>query len=201
MEHALIIFIKNPVLGKVKTRIASHAGEAAALDIYKNLLDHTRIVVGSIEATRLLFYSDRVQRLDQWPEKKYSKNLQMGDDLGERMLNAFKIATEYDKKIIIGSDCPGITQELIEEAYISLDYHDVVIGPSHDGGYYLLGMNTLVPELFHHIPWSTDQVLLETVKILQQKRLLYKLLPMLRDVDTIEDWEAEKGKLLREQTI
>ena len=62
MEHALIIFIKNPVLGKVKTRIASHAGEAAALDIYKNLLDHTRIVVGSIEATRLLFYSDRVQR-------------------------------------------------------------------------------------------------------------------------------------------
>lgn len=201
MEQALIIFIKNPSLGKVKTRIAVEAGDTAALDIYKNLLDHTRIVVNSIDATRLLFYSDRVERLDIWPEKKYSKSVQIGDDLGERMLNAFKQATEYDKKIIIGSDCPGITTELIEEAYLALDYHDVVIGPAQDGGYYLLGMNTLIPELFQNMPWSTDQVLLETIKILQQKRLLYKLLPTLRDVDTLEDWEAEKGKLLREQTI
>ncbi|MBL0110440.1 MAG: glycosyltransferase [Saprospiraceae bacterium] len=117
------------------------------------------------------------------------------------MLNAFRLTPEYEKILIIGSDCPGITNDIIEQAYTALDFHDVVIGPSHDGGYYLLGMNTLIPELFQHIPWSTDQVLLETIKVLQHKRLLYKLLPTLRDVDTIEDWEAEKGKLLREQTI
>lgn len=201
MEQALIIFIKNPVLGKVKTRLASSVGDSPALEIYKGLLDHTKIVSLQVDAARLLFYSDKVERHDLWPEKKYSKSLQSGIDLGERMLNAFKQATEYDKKIIIGSDCPGITPELIDQAYTALDYHDVVIGPSVDGGYYLLGMNDLIPELFEHMPWSTDQVLLETVKILQQKRLLYKLLPLLRDVDTLEDWENEKNKLLREQTI
>ncbi|MEP7321874.1 MAG: TIGR04282 family arsenosugar biosynthesis glycosyltransferase [Saprospiraceae bacterium] len=201
MEQALIIFVKNLVPGKVKTRLAKDAGDTAALEIYKNLMDHTRLVVSHIDATRLLFYSDRVERLDSWPEKKYSKNLQTGDGLGERMLNAFKQATEYDKKIIIGSDCPGITPALIEEAFTALDYHDVVIGPAVDGGYYLIGMNNLIPEVFQNIPWSTDQVLLETIKILQQKRLLYKLLTPLRDVDSLEDWQAEKGKLLREQTI
>ncbi|MBK6391116.1 MAG: TIGR04282 family arsenosugar biosynthesis glycosyltransferase [Saprospiraceae bacterium] len=202
MEQALIIFIKNPVLGKVKTRLAASIGDVAALEIYKNLLDHTRIVtLGVDDTTRLLFYSDKVERHDLWPEKKFSKNLQTGADLGERMLNAFRLTPEYEKILIIGSDCPGITNDIIEQAYTALDFHDVVIGPSHDGGYYLLGMNTLIPELFQHIPWSTDQVLLETIKVLQHKRLLYKLLPTLRDVDTIEDWEAEKGKLLREQTI
>jgi len=170
MEHALIIFIKNPVLGKVKTRLASSLGDKTALEIYKSLMDHTRLVVSGIDAARLLFYS-------------------------------FKQVSDYDKKVIIGSDCLGITQQLIEQAYTHLDFHDVVIGPSEDGGFYLLGMNVLIPELFQNIPWSTDQVLPEIVKILQQKRLLYKLLPTLRDIDTQEDWEAEKAKLVREQTI
>ncbi len=201
MEQALIIFIKNPVLGKVKTRLAATIGDGAALEVYKGLLDHTKLVTLNVDAARLLFYSDKVERHDLWPEKKYSKSLQSGNDLGERMSNAFKQASEYDKKIIIGSDCLGLTPELIEQAYTALDYHDVVIGPSADGGYYLLGMNELIPEIFNHIPWSTDQVLLETFKVLQQKRLLYKLLPQLRDVDTVEDWETEKHKLLREQTI
>jgi uncharacterized protein len=201
MDQALIIFIKNPVLGNVKTRIAAESSPEKALEIYRNLLDHTRLITDQVDATRLLFYSDRVVRMDQWAEKKYSKAIQSGDDLGERMLNAFKQTKEYDKKIIIGSDCPGISNEIIEEAFTALDYHDVVIGPSLDGGYYLLGMTHLVPELFQSIPWSTDQVLVETIHVLQNKRLLYKLLPALRDVDTLTDWEAEKGKLLREQTI
>lgn len=201
MEQALIIFIKNPVLGKVKTRLASSVGDKAALEIYKSLMDHTRIMISGIDAARLLFYSDRVERHDSWPEKRFSKNVQQGDDLGSRMLNAFKQVSDYDKKIIIGSDCIGITPQLIEQAYTHLDFHDVVIGPSLDGGFYLLGMNVIVPELFQNISWSTDQVLPEIVKILQQKRLLYKLLPALRDIDTQEDWEAEKTKLVREQSI
>jgi len=201
MEQALIIFIKNPVLGKVKTRLASGVGDAAALEIYKSLMDHTRLMISGIDAARLLFYSNRVERHDSWPEKKFSKNVQQGDDLGMRMFNAFKQVSEYDKKVIIGSDCLGITPQLIEQAYTHLDFHDVVIGPSQDGGFYLLGMNTIVPELFQNIAWSTDQVLPEIVKILQRKRLLYKLLPTLRDIDTLEDWEAEKNKLVREQTI
>lgn len=201
MEQALIIFIKNPVLGKVKTRLASSVGDKAALEIYKSLMDHTRIMISGIDAARLLFYSDRVERHDSWPEKRFSKNVQQGYDLGSRMLNAFKQVSDYDKKIIIGSDCIGITPQLIEQAYTHLDFHDVVIGPSLDGGFYLLGMNVIVPELFQNISWSTDQVLPEIVKILQQKRLLYKLLPALRDIDTQEDWEAEKTKLVREQSI
>ena len=85
------------------------------------------------------------------PEKKFSKNVQQGDDLGSRMFNAFNQVSDYDKKIIIGSDCLGITQQLIEQAYTHLDFHDVVIGPSEDGGFYLLGMNVLIPELFQNI--------------------------------------------------
>ena len=201
MEQALIIFIKNPVPGKVKTRIASESGESTALDIYKSLMEHTRLMTLGVDATRMLFYSDRVERNDSWPEKKFSKNVQLGEDLGTRMRNALTQASEYDKKILIGSDCPGITPQIIEQAYTYLDFHDVVIGPTYDGGYYLIGMNQIIPELFQHIPWSTDQVLAETIKVLQQKRLLYKLLPTLRDIDTLEDWEAEKNKLVREQTI
>ncbi|MEO5581422.1 MAG: TIGR04282 family arsenosugar biosynthesis glycosyltransferase, partial [Saprospiraceae bacterium] len=134
MEQALIIFVKNLVPGKVKTRLAKDVGDTAALEVYKSLMDHTRLVVSQIDATKLLFYSDRVERLDSWPEKKYSKNLQTGENLGERMFNAFKQATEYDKKIIIGSDCPGISPTLIEAAFTALDYHDAVIGPAVDGG-------------------------------------------------------------------
>ncbi len=201
MEQALIIFIKNPILGKVKTRIASEAGETTALEIYRNLLDHTRMIANQVDAARLLFYSDRVERLDLWPEKKYSKSLQSGYHPGERLTNAFKQTKEYDKKILIGPDCPGLTLEIIEQAYQALDYHDVVIGPTKEGGYYLIGFTQFVPEVFDHIPWGTDQVLLETLKTLQQKRLLYKLLPTLHEVETLVDWEGEKGKLLREQTI
>ena len=116
MEQALIIFIKNPVPGKVKTRIASESGDSAALDIYKSLMEHTRLMTLGVDATRMLFYSDRVERNDSWPEKKFSKNVQLGEDLGTRMLNAIRQASEYDKKILIGSDCPGITPQIIEQA-------------------------------------------------------------------------------------
>lgn len=199
MDQALIVFIKNPVAGKVKTRIAAEAGDATALEIYKHLTDHTRMVTDQVDAARLLFYSERVVRLDQWAEKKYSKAVQSGDDLGEKMFNAFKQTSEYEKKLLIGSDCAGLTNEIIDQAYAALDYHDVVIGPAKDGGYYLIGMTNIVPELFKSIPWSTDQVLNETVRVLQNKRLLYKLLPVLTDVDTLADWEAEKGKIFKEQ--
>lgn len=201
MEQALIVFIKNPVLGKVKTKLASSVGDTAALEIYKSLMTHTRLMISSIDAARLLFYSERVERHDSWPEKKFSKNVQQGDDPGTRMFNAFKQVSDYDKKVLIGSDCLGLTPQLIEQAYTHLDFHDVVIGPAQDGGLYLLGMNAVIPEIFHEVAWNTDQLLPEIVKILQQKRLLYKLLPTLRDIDTLEDWEVEKAKLVREQTI
>jgi rSAM/selenodomain-associated transferase 1 len=107
-------------------------------------------------------------------------------------------ARGYKKIVVIGSDCPAVSQELIIEALRKLDLHDVVIGPATDGGYYLVGLRQTVPELFSGIAWSTDQVLSQTLKLCSSQRLSPALLPELRDIDQIEDlvYYREQGLLL-----
>ncbi len=116
---------------------------------------------------------------------------QSGENLGERMRNAFSEGFDrgYTKIIIIGSDCPAVTQELINEALHKLDRHDAVIGPAADGGYYLIGLRRSAPELFTGIDWSTEQVLKQTIERCTTLHLHYVLLPELRDIDRMEDLE------------
>lgn len=193
-KHLLIIFVKNPVLGKVKTRLAQTIGNSKALDIYLQLLEHTSNVTSEISYDKVVYYSDYIDLSDIWPEKFYQKYLQQGSDLGERMQYAFAeaFAHSYTHVIIIGSDCPQLTSTHIYNAFDLLHTHSAVIGPAMDGGYYLLGMNQLIPDLFRDKLWSSDKVFSSTIADFTRLGLSFGQLEMLRDVDTAEDLQILK---------
>lgn len=187
-ENHLIIFVKNPVLGKVKTRLAAGIGEEKALDIYLQLLKLTREAANGSLCMRHVFYSDEIEN-DAWDDDRFNKHIQEGTDLGLRMKNAFEkvFALGAKKAVIIGSDCPQLTTDLIEESFEILNDKDTVIGPAKDGGYYLLGMKKLHSYLFEDKEWSTDTVFEDTVLDLMENRLSYGRLERLSDLDTIYD--------------
>jgi rSAM/selenodomain-associated transferase 1 len=188
MKSGLIIFLKNLEYGKVKTRLAATLGHETAMEIYRLLLEHTRAVTENIKIDKFLFYSDQIEE-DEWPTD-FSKYVQEGGDLGERMLNAFRLlfSKGYEKLVIIGTDCLELNSGIIESSLTELEKTDAVIGPAKDGGYYLLGLTKECPFLFRNITWSSESVLLQTVTILDQKKLSYSFLETLNDIDEAEDW-------------
>ncbi len=190
----LLIFVKNPIPGQVKTRLARTMGDEKAADIYRFLLGKTRqVALDTPTDRRWLFYADGVPAEDDiWPTELFEKYAQCPGDLGERMADAFQRAFAAGGKhvIIIGSDCPELTVEILEEAFAALDTRDAIIGPARDGGYYMLGMNRFIPELFQGIAWSTPAVLEQTLKVFDRLRLDYGILPTLSDIDTEADWLA-----------
>ena len=189
MTNGLIIFVKNPVLGKVKTRLEEAFGEENALKIYLKLLQHTRRVTANLFADKYIFYSEFINYDDLWENEVYKKELQHGSDLGERMKNAFELLFKngYKKVLIIGSDCYELTEMIITSAFDQLKQKDIVIGPAKDGGYYLLGMNAFTPQLFGGKSWSTNKVFLETLAEIKSLNYSICTLPELNDVDTPGD--------------
>jgi hypothetical protein len=192
MPPALLIFVKNPIPGQTKTRLASDVGNDMALRMYHVLCDWTREqALGLTKADRYLYYSNEVTANDAWPNDAFHKRLQhQTPDLGARMLAGFDAAFDagHGKVIIIGSDCPGIDTDYLREAFAALDEHDVVIGPALDGGYTLLGMRTLAPALFEDVAWSTAEVLPTTLDRAEAAGLTVHQLTPLSDVDYLEDW-------------
>ena len=188
--NILLIFVRNPVLGQVKTRLARTVGDAEALRIYRILLEKTRIAARQVTAERRLCYSDFADLLDDWPNADFHKKTQHSGDLGKRMEAAFEdaFAIGANKVVIIGSDCRDLTGAILQEAFDALDKADFVLGPVPDGGYYLLGMKQLEPSVFHDIEWSTETVRERTLEKIEAARLTCVLLRELRDVDTEEDW-------------
>ncbi|MCD2257761.1 TIGR04282 family arsenosugar biosynthesis glycosyltransferase [Psychroserpens luteolus] len=186
-KNALIVFTRNPELGKCKTRLAKTLGDQSALDIYKYLLQHTANVAKGVQVDRYVFYSVDINYDDIWSSNFFSKKLQKGEDLGERMDNAFKelLDSGYEKVVIIGSDLLDLNETIIEEAFVKLDHHDVVIGPAKDGGYYLLGMKTQHSNLFKNKDWGTETVRQDTLEDLQNSNVY--LLKELNDIDTFDD--------------
>jgi len=186
-KKALIIFARNPELGKCKTRLAKTIGDENALDIYKTLLQHTATIATGVKADQFVYYSEHIHKNDTWNDTTFRKKLQQGDDLGERMRHAFSdlFQNNYEKVIIIGSDILDLTTNIINDAYSQLEHHDVVIGPAKDGGYYLLGMKTLHANLFENKSWGTATVLNDSLKNLENKSV--HLLEELNDIDTFED--------------
>jgi len=186
-KNALIIFTRNPELGKVKTRLAITIGDESALEIYKLLINHIVEVSENINVDKYVFYSENIQENDVWNNAVFNKELQKGDDLGIRMKNAFEFLFNqgYNKVIIVGSDIYEITPEDIENAFSNLKTNDFVIGPAGDGGYYLLGMKQLKKELFENKAWGTNTVFEETIKDLKSEKV--SLLSVKSDVDVYED--------------
>ena len=190
-ENLLLIFIKNPEPGKVKTRLAATVGPEKACQIYLKLLSLTIDTAMEVDADRQVWYSSYIDSEDSISETDFKKRKQVGKNLGARMLHAFKSGFKegYDNIVIIGSDCPDVNPVLFEQAFNELSEYDLVIGPSADGGYYLLGMNKLQPELFRDIDWSTERVLKQTLEKAKSISLSVASLPELNDIDTIEDLE------------
>lgn len=188
-KQLLLVFVKNPVLGRVKTRLARTIGDEKALWVYEKLLEHTRRTAQGITAQKWVCYSDFVPAADDWLAGGFAAFGQEGESLGSRMLNAFQqgFAAGYASVVIIGSDCPEITPALLDEAFGLLGTVPVVIGPAADGGYYLLGMNRLIESLFLDKPWSTAEVFAQTVADLHAAGIPYFLLPVLTDVDEATD--------------
>lgn len=190
-KNALIIFVRKPEYGKVKTRLAATLGKTKALEMYELLLQHTHFEAEKTEAEKFIFYTNEVCADDRWND--YKKFAQQGNDLGSRMENAFKknFDEHYENIIIIGSDCFELTSEIIEAAFSLLEKNDVVIGPAKDGGYYLLGMKKMHPTIFENIQWSTSEVFNQTIQKIETLNLSYEMLPVLSDVDTVHDLPDE----------
>lgn len=199
-SNAIIIFQKNLIFGKVKTRLATSVGNQRALEIYRDLVAFTyRQTIEVKDADIWVFFSEDFEEIgESFQEHITAKMVQDGTDLGARMLNAFDaiFGMGYLKAVLIGTDCPEITPVIIEEAIKSLSRDEVILGPALDGGYYLIGMTKVHPQLFCQMPWSTDKVLPTTLQKLINENLSHYLLPVLSDIDTEEDWLNFKSLII-----
>jgi len=188
----ILIFAKYPEAGKCKTRLAKGLGDENALRIYKALLHHTLTVVASTPYRKILFVDppEHVSDAPAWAPGMDSYLPQSDGDLGKRLLDA--ITSRFDQGatalLLLGCDCPQISKESVTSSFIALENADVVLGPTFDGGYYLLGLKARHASLFQDIPWSTEQVLTKTLNILKIQSLSYISLDSFSDVDTLDDY-------------
>ncbi|MFH5831400.1 TIGR04282 family arsenosugar biosynthesis glycosyltransferase [Halalkalibaculum sp. DA3122] len=197
-EELILVFVKNPHQGKVKTRLAESVGAQKALQIYHQLLRYTCDVVKPLEADVQVWYSDYIPLNDMWDEVGAEKRTQIGETLGQRMKHAFNcgFAGGYQRIGIIGSDCAQLETDHLRQAFRELEGNEVVAGPSRDGGYYLLGMRNYYPELFEDKEWSTSGVYAATVADIDSLDLSFAELPELNDVDTLDDWKEVKYRFV-----
>lgn len=186
-KKALIIFTKNPELGKVKTRLAKTVGDKSALAIYKFLIAHTLEITKDLNVDKYVFYSEEINTDDAWDCHIFRKRLQRGTDLGERMNNAFDeiLTMGYHSAIIIGCDLYDINKNDLGMAFDALKNSNFIVGPAADGGYYLLGMKKNNPILFKNKDWGTNTVLSATLEDLKDED--YILLQERNDIDIYED--------------
>ncbi|MDT0556287.1 TIGR04282 family arsenosugar biosynthesis glycosyltransferase [Patiriisocius hiemis] len=186
-KNALLIFTRNPELGKCKTRLAKTVGDEAALNIYEFLLQHTVAITTPLQVDKFVYYSVKVRENDVWDASIFRKKQQKGDDLGVRMQNAFTEVFEmgYERAIIIGSDMFDMTANDLQNAFSQLEQNDFVVGPAEDGGYYLLGMKTVKPSVFNNKTWGTETVLKDTLQDLKSEKV--SILEEKNDIDYYED--------------
>ena len=188
MNDQLIIFLRKAVEGKVKTRLAVTIGEAEALSVYQWLVSHTLTVAGKTKADVRLYFDQIDDELNI--PKSFSRHEQKGIDLGEKMFDSFENNLPIDgskKLIVIGSDCPEINEEIIEDAFLKLSDSDLVIGPAIDGGFYLLGLKKAHFELFKGIEWGSANVYQQLLSNAASLNLSILVLDQKRDIDNASD--------------
>lgn len=189
----ILLFLKAPVPGTVKTRLARSLGNEKAAEIFKTLVEHQRRELPAGWPVEVHFApADARVEIEDWLGRSYHLEPQPSGDLGTRMLAGFQSAfTRGASSVIaIGGDCPGLTASHFFKTKELLDSgKDVVFGPASDGGYYLIAMRKVHPELFDGIHWSTAEVLRQSLETSQNANLSTALLPVESDVDELEDWE------------
>jgi uncharacterized protein len=192
-DRCVILFAKLPERGKVKSRLAHDLDGNTVLRLYECMvLDTIDVLNRAATPFRICFDPpDAIDLVQKWLGRGHSYLPQFGGDLGERMERAFlrAFADGAADAILIGSDIPGLTENLIAEAFRSFATHDAVLGPAEDGGYYLVGFkkSTFVPGIFRHMPWSTDAVFRKTIESMHRASRSVHVLPLCADLDTQED--------------
>ncbi len=193
MSDALIVFVRFPSPGKVKTRLAQSIGNEQATEFYYTCADAILREISRLtgEVERYIFYSDKIDenKIKRWIGPEFHFMLQEGDTLGQRLENALNnvFGNGAHKAMVIASDVPDLSVDILNEAMQALDKSDIVIGPCYDGGYYLIGMKRLYPELFQGISWSTPKVYRQTLDIINEKMLTVYQLQTLIDIDSQTD--------------
>ena len=196
MNKGLIIFAREPILGKVKTRLAASIGDRAAAELYESmLLDVLKGVRQLNGVDAVVYWACEEESLPLLAEKYGCRSRrQRPGNLGQRMEGAFEemFADGCDLCCIIGSDAPDLPPSYILEAYrlLAEPQTDIVIGPCSDGGYYLLGMRQSWPQLFTSILWSSAAVLEQSLAAAEGSGLPVSMLPVWQDIDTLEDLRA-----------
>jgi uncharacterized protein len=185
--NRLIIMTKYPELGRAKTRLIPALGPEGAADLHRRLGLHTVNQVRSYQPE--IRYAGGSQDLMRDWLGDFDYVHQADGDLGDRMSHAFIEGFDQgcDRIVMIGTDCPAIDSALVDRAFEALNKTDVVFGPAIDGGYYLIGLQKHIPELFCNIAWSTDSVLQDSLKILDNLKIKSSLLKWLPDIDRPED--------------
>ena len=197
--ECLIIFTRYPEPGKTKTRLIPLLGEEGAATLQRQMTEQKLAEVNQL----LTFYPLSVEvhfsggnesLMQEWLGLNWVYRRQSEGDIGDRMASAFQasFAAGMNAVVLIGTDCPELNAPLMTEAFQLLRQHDLVLGPALDGGYYLIGLRRLIPELFTGIPWSTAEVLQQTLSISQRLGLSVAKLPLLSDVDRPEDLSVWK---------
>lgn len=195
LDRCLQVFAREPVEGRVKTRLIPALGAAAATAVYRRLLARTLQAAAQADVDRVEVWLDREPGSASFgsklSEQGFFPSVQPDTDLGGRMLAAIGDGLDRARQVVlVGSDCPSLTPAYLDRAFATLDQKDVVIGPTHDGGYILVGMRHAEPALFDGIRWSTPQVLAQTRDRLRQLELGWGELPLQHDIDEAADLDA-----------
>jgi uncharacterized protein len=204
-QHALIIFVDNSN-NTSDSPLVDELGIKKTLDIKKTLTQITRSITDQLPYTKILFYSDFIDENDAWDNATYLKQLQKGKDMGERMRNAFEFAFQLQEPpilqaSIIWGDISELTLWHLTKSYYALDTHDCVLGPTNQGGYYLLGMKTLIEEVFQDKQWASTNLIRTTCDQIHDLRKSYYLLPNIPNTDSIENFTPQFTKLLEDMGI
>ena len=194
-KNNLIIFTRYPVPGTTKTRLIPALGADGAAALQKQLTEHTLRQVQDLSAEVTIYFSGgTLEQMQDWIGDEWHFQSQSGDDLGDRLINAIQNSKNegYQRTVVIGIDCPEITSDILQQAFTALETNDLVLGEATDGGYYLVGLQRLIPELFREITWGKETVLAETIQRAKNLQLSTKILQPLNDIDYPEDlviWE------------
>ncbi len=182
----LIVFTRYPQAGRAKTRLIPAIGAVGAADLQRRMTEHVLAQARDWGGAIAIYYANGpINALQDWLGNDLFYQPQVDRDLGGKM--AWGFAQNPGPTVIIGTDCPGIDANLLRQAFAALGSQDLVLGPALDGGYYLIGLNALVPELFQNIDWSTDRVLRQTLTAAKTLNLKIHLLGALPDIDRPED--------------
>ncbi len=202
MSNILLVFAKSPKPGKVKTRIGKTMGMDNAATIYSELLEKTFLEINNKSPWKNIIYITSDSSQEYFAQYNCEIKIQQGNDLGSKLINSFNETNLLNpqKIIVIGSDCPELTNSEIEKAFYVLDTSPAVIGPTKDGGFYLFGINTKhidkVESIFNpEIKWSTEFVLEQIKKICDNINLPLIILDKKNDIDTENDWMEYLQKL------